>query len=104
MTIKKKHCPSCGQKINLSLRMHYLLWGTAHEITCPHCGRRIHPAKSTFWLCFQLGGATAILSFWAYILCIEDNFWGAIAFAIGLCALLVLIIAIVTMENIRFTE
>ena len=30
--------------------------------------------------------------------------WIAIAFAIGLCALLVLIIAIVTMENIRFTE
>ena len=101
---KKKHCPACGQKISLTLRMHYLLWGTAHEITCPHCGRRLHPVKSTFWLGFLLGAPTAYLSFWAYILYIEDNFWEAIAFAIGLCALLVVVISIVTIENIRFTE
>ncbi len=103
MTTKKKHCPACGQKISLSLRMHYLLWGTAHTIACPHCGQRLHPTQSTFGIGFSLGGATAFLSFWAYILCIEDNFWDAIAFAVGMSALLVLIISIVTVENIRFT-
>ena len=104
MTAKKKHCPACGQKISLSLRMHYLLWGTAHEITCPHCSARLHPTKSHFFLCFNLGGATALLSFWGYILYVEDNFFEAIAFAVGMCVLLVLIIALVTLRTIRFTE
>lgn len=99
-------CPYCHKKVSAWKSSFYFLRGTDHSIKCNHCHQRIKLKKEPipFMLCCWLGFLTMYLPIEIYLYIYDSGFWEAVLFALPFTITLLLLICIITLIRIQFTE